>query len=82
MLCALSNMNGAVPVPVVREGKRWGWRNCIYTKSVTFIQFQTGIYIIPDWHLYNSTLVFIQYHTGIYTISHWHLYKQLWHLYK
>ena len=44
------------------ERREWvgGWVDCIYTKSVAFIQFQTGIYTIPNWHLYNSTLAFIQ----------------------
>ena len=59
------------------ERREWvgGWVDCIYTKSVAFIQFQTGIYTIPDWHLYNSRLAFIQFQTGIYTIPDWHLYN-------
>ena len=68
-MCVIQFKWRDVPVPVVREGNGWvgGWVDCIYTKSVAFIQFQTGIYTIPDWHLYNSTLAFIQFHTGIYT---------------
>ena len=61
-MCVIRFKWREVPVPVVREGNWWvgGWVDCIYTKSAAFIQFQTGIYTIPDWHLYNSTLAFIQ----------------------